>query len=151
MNNQFRIYCICILFGFSVPCFGQKVIEKIDRGVVALTVGKQQIYVGWRLLREDPANVAFNVYRREPGVSADFKKINSDPITASTNFVDTGVENGHAYRYRIKRIVNGKEEETAGEAYAFMRPASQPSYSIFLLKYRRPSCTYQGFASSILA
>lgn len=133
MNNTlFKIYWLCLIFSLSLPSLGQKVPERIDRGLVALTVGKQQIYVGWRLLREDPAGVAFNVYRREPGVTTDFRKVNRDPVTTSTNFMDTTVENGHAYRYRIKRIVDGKEEDTAGEAYVFMRPADQPSYSIFL-------------------
>lgn len=131
-NSQFRVYWFCILLASSVPSFGQKVTEKIDRGLVALTVGKQQIYVGWRLLRDDPVGVAFNIYRRESGLSGDFEKINRDPITTSTNYIDSSVQNGHAYRYRIKTIINGKEEDTAGEAYAFMRPANQPWYSIFL-------------------
>ena len=38
-----------------------QVSEKIDRGVVALTVKEGTVYVGWRLLASDPEDIAFNV------------------------------------------------------------------------------------------
>ena len=40
-------------------------VEKIDRGVVALTIDGTHAYVGWRLLKSDPAGISFNVYRKE--------------------------------------------------------------------------------------
>ncbi len=133
MKNIFQIYWLSILLiSITVPGAGQRMAEKIDRGVVALTTGYQQVYVGWRLLENDPADVAFNVYRKEAGISADFQKINPEPVTASTNYMDTTVQRGYAYRYRIKRVVNGKEEDTPGEAYVFMSPGNQPWYSVFL-------------------
>jgi hypothetical protein len=61
--------------------------EEINRGVVALTVATNQIYVGWRLLLEDPPDVAFNVYRQDIGYGG-FEKVNQDPITHSTNYLD---------------------------------------------------------------
>ena len=48
--------------------------EKIDRGPVALTVKEKVVYVGWRLLKDDPDDVAFNVYRRDMGLG-DFVEV----------------------------------------------------------------------------
>jgi hypothetical protein len=73
--------------------------ERIDRGVVALTVSENKVYVGWRLLQCDPEDVAFNVYRQDVGLG-DFQKVNEEPIAGSTNFLDTSASGGHGYRYK---------------------------------------------------
>ena len=49
------ILFICVAF-FST-LFSQ-VKEKIDRGVVALTIDEGKVYVGWRLLKDDPEDDA---------------------------------------------------------------------------------------------
>ena len=38
--------------------------ESLDRGFVAMPVDGGRIYLGWRLLKDDPRNMAFDVYRR---------------------------------------------------------------------------------------
>ncbi|MDR2473371.1 MAG: hypothetical protein LBD53_07430 [Tannerella sp.] len=106
--------------------------EKIDRGLVALTVSDGKIYVGWRLLDDDPPDVGFNVYRHKVGDNGPDVKVNKEPVTTSTNYVDEKVERGQAYRYKITTIINGKEELSMGEASVFMSPGSKPWYSIFL-------------------
>ena len=100
--------------------------EKIDRGLVALVRGDTSVYLGWRLLAGDPEDVAFNVYRKMIGavLPNEYVKINSEPIVGSTNYVDKGSDydwlNGttakvhEAHRYKITRIVNGKEEDVPG-------------------------------------
>ncbi len=108
-----------------------QLLEKIDRGVVATTIDGTHAYVGWRLLKEDPENVTFNVYRKDVGFS-DFVKVNPEPVSESTDFVDTTVKVGKGYRYRIKTLVNGKETDTPGEAYVFMINDNRPYYSIKL-------------------
>jgi len=106
--------------------------EKLDRGVVALNANNNKIYVGWRLLQDDLDDIAFNVYRKEIGVDSVFIKITPKPVILTTDFFDNNVKGGHAYRYRIKKFIGGKEEETPGEAYVFMNNSNQPWYSIFL-------------------
>src|SRR4051812_30252131 len=64
-------------------------VEALDRGVVAVNKGGGNVYVGWRMLGTDPAAIAFNVYRSMAGGAA--VKRNGSPITASTNFNDSGV------------------------------------------------------------
>ncbi|MGD8237129.1 MAG: hypothetical protein PVH68_01135 [Armatimonadota bacterium] len=84
-----------------VKGFAQKRLdEKLDRGIVALPTDGGGIYVGWRLLKDDPENVAFNVYRRSPGKRS--QRLNGIPLTQTTDFVDSqpiaGVENEYFVR-----------------------------------------------------
>lgn len=110
---------------------GAQLNEKIDRGLVALTIDGTHAYVGWRLLENDPAGISFNIYRKEVG-SNDFRKVTKEPVTASTNFIDETVKPGMAYRYRVRSIINGKESETPGEATVFMLTGNQPYISLKL-------------------
>lgn len=106
-----------------------QVSEKIDRGVVALTVDEGTVYVGWRLLANDPEDVAFNVYRKDIGLG-DFQKVNDTPVTESTNFLDTSASPGHGYRYKIRIVSRNAERETLGQAYVFTLTGNRPWFSI---------------------
>jgi rhamnogalacturonan endolyase len=105
--------------------------EKIDRGVVALTVSEDKVYVRWRLLKSDPEAVAFNVYRQDIGLG-DFKKVNEKPIAGSTNFLDASASGGHGYRYKVTTVSKDAEQETLGQAYVFTLAGNQPWFSIKL-------------------
>src|SRR5438876_7606883 len=61
-------------------------VEKFDRGMVALRTSESSVYLGWRLLADDPAGRVFNVYRSTAGGEA--VKLNDAPMSAGTNFVD---------------------------------------------------------------
>ena len=61
--------------------------EAFNRGLVAVVNDQGQVYLGWRLLKEDPADVAFNVYRRTDGGSP--VRVNAKPLVTSTNLIDT--------------------------------------------------------------
>ena len=41
--------------------------EKFGRAMLALRTGEQSVYLGWRLLVDDPAGPVFNVYRSTAG------------------------------------------------------------------------------------
>ncbi|HEX3028935.1 MAG TPA: dockerin type I domain-containing protein [Clostridia bacterium] len=88
--------------------------ERLDRGVVAVNQGGGKVYVGWRLLGTDPSSIAFNLYRRTSDGSA--VKLNSTPITSSTNYVDTGVDLTKNNYYFVKTVLNGFEGN-ASETY----------------------------------
>ncbi len=45
------------------PAHAQYLMEHLGRGVVAVRASATTVYVGWRLLGPDPAEIAFNVYR----------------------------------------------------------------------------------------
>ncbi|MGD2095055.1 MAG: PQQ-binding-like beta-propeller repeat protein [Phycisphaerales bacterium] len=83
------------------PCTSHA-LEKLDRGVVAMSTSEGNVYVGWRLLASDPQNVAFDVLRcAEP--DGERKKLNNSPIKDSCNFVDTTAD-GKSWYYVIHPI-----------------------------------------------
>ena len=76
-----------------------KQVEFLNRGVVALRKSTNEVFVSWRLLGNDPSNIAFNIYR-------DNIKLNATPITTSTNYMDNVSTNGS---YVIKTVIEGVE------------------------------------------
>ena len=80
----------------------QRYMENLGRGVVAVYQGGGKVYVGWRMLGTDPDDIAFNLYRNDT-------KVNSQPITNSTNYVDN---NGNISAiYHVCAVINGQEQE----------------------------------------
>lgn len=131
LRNKERVWVVLIVVVLGPIVATAQVHERIDRGVVALAVDEDKVYVGWRLLAGDPENVAFNVYRKDVGLG-DFERVNDVPITRSTNFLDTSVAPGHGYRYRVTTVSQEAETETLGQAYVFTLTGSQPWFSIKL-------------------
>lgn len=132
MKRRTLFLVVSIMLTIMNPAFPQAPVnEKIDRGVIALTIDGNHTYIGWRLLLTDPSDISFNVYRKQVG-SPHFQKINKEGITTATNFVDETVKPGFAYRYRVRAVIKGKEVETPGEASVFMLSGNQPFYSIML-------------------
>lgn len=74
---------VCVAFSLPVPAVA---LEKIDRGMVALRTSESSVYLGWRLLADDPAGRVFNVYRSTAGGAPE--KLNATPMMEGTNFVD---------------------------------------------------------------
>ena len=123
------MFFISILF-FSAISYAQ-VQEKIDRGVVALASSTDSVYVGWRMLKDDPEAIAFNIYRQDIGFGG-FEKVNEAPVVNSTNFMDATITPGHGYNYKIKSVHKGKEIDEPGVAYVFTLTGNVPYYSIKL-------------------
>jgi rhamnogalacturonan endolyase len=91
------LLCI-ILLGITKA---QQQIETLDRGIVAVKKG-EAIYVGWRLLKTDPKDIAFNVYRGET-------KLNAEPITNSTNYLD--IEGTVDDTYNVVPVIDDSEQQ----------------------------------------
>ena len=107
--------------------------ENLGRGVVAVRTSSTQIYVGWRMLGTDPANVAFNLYRSANGGAA--VKLNSTPLTATTNFVDSSANLSQSNAYFVRPVINGVE--TAASA-SFTRPANSPTQQFISVPIQPP-------------
>lgn len=75
-------------------------VEFLGRGLICLPKAPG-VYCSWRLLPIDALNVGFDVYR-STAVNGNFQKVNTAPITNSTNFHDTSATSGLAYYYKIK-------------------------------------------------
>jgi rhamnogalacturonan endolyase len=92
---------------FATGASAQRQMENLGRGIVAINQGGKKVYVGWRMLGTDPDNIAFNVYRNNA-------RVNSQPITESTNLVD---DNGSSSdTYTVRAVINGSEGEPSAQA-----------------------------------
>ncbi len=77
--------------------------DNLGRGVLAVQA-ENGVFVSWRSLPTDDANLAFDIYR-------DGIKINESPLSKMTNFTDPdGSANS---KYTIKAVLNGEETESA--------------------------------------
>ena len=85
----------------------ERVMEKLNRGIVALPVENKEVYIGWRLLETDTGSVAFNVYRVSGNNSPE--RLNEKPIISTTDFVDRNPVKKGTSTYSVRSIVNGVE------------------------------------------
>ena len=113
----------------ALPLRAERVMEKLDRGVVAIHQPDGRVFVSWRLLASDPADVAFTIYRTtagaadgndvgpfgarqsaEPGTA----KVNPEPLAGPTWLVDDRANLARETRYEVRAVVDGREEEAGG-------------------------------------
>ena len=98
--------------------------ESLGRGVVAVNMGGargDKVFVGWRMLGTDPNDIAFNLYRSR--VEEEPVKLNDQPITQSTNYIDWTVDLSLSNSYFVRPVVDGNELEASE---AFTLPANPP-------------------------
>lgn len=74
--------------------------EYLNRGIVAVKVSNG-VFVSWRMLGTDLNSIAFNLYR-------DGKKVNSTPITSSTDYLDSAGTTNSAYY--VRPVLYGAEQ-----------------------------------------
>lgn len=99
---------VFVLLALALPAFAQRQMEKLGRGVIAIKSSSTQVYVGWRLLGNDPEDVAFNLYRAANGGAS--VKLNGAALTATTDYTDTpGSLSTTAYTYSVRPVVGGVE------------------------------------------
>ncbi len=77
-------------------------LEQLDRGVVAMATTDGNVYVGWRLLASDPADIGFDVFR-SAGPGGERQRLNAGPVHDSCNFVDTGA-GGKSWYYVVRPV-----------------------------------------------
>ncbi|WP_456154174.1 rhamnogalacturonan lyase family protein, partial [Streptomyces kebangsaanensis] len=75
-------------------------VEKLNRGLVSVHTDSGNL-ISWRWLGTDPDTVSFNVYRAGT-------KVNSSPVTGSTNYFHSGAPD--SADYTVRAIVNGTEQ-----------------------------------------
>ena len=125
-NLKPNVFVLVIFLSFNL--FGQRIMERLDRGLSVVPTGDGKVFVSWRSLVGDDANLAFNVYRATANGKA--VKLNSKPLNRVTGFMDTGYDSTQAQSYVVKAVVKGKER-VATEP--FVLPAlSKPYFSIKL-------------------
>ncbi|MCY2986695.1 MAG: hypothetical protein NTY19_02385, partial [Planctomycetota bacterium] len=81
--------------------------EKLDRGLVAMRQTDGSLYLGWRLLESDPADVAFHVYRQADSKGA-ARRLTTEPVGETTNLVDAEPPQGEP-RYFVRAVTAAGE------------------------------------------
>lgn len=115
--------------GVSAP----RQMEALERGVVAIKPADGKVFVSWRLLGTDPDAIAFNLYRASGDRAA--KRLNAEPITDSTCFVDDSVKSDEANAYFVRPVLAGREGEASAK---FVVPANAPSRPYLAIPLRTP-------------
>ncbi len=94
----------------------ERVEEPLDRGLVAMPIEGGRVYLGWRLLRNDPADVGFHVYRwtgrQRP------ERLTLEPILTTCDFVDAFPVWGEPNYYVVRPVVSGVGGEVSTQAEA---------------------------------
>lgn len=103
----------------------QRVIEKLDRGVTVTRLEDGRIYLSWRLLAEDPADISFHLYREEAGKKA--VRISRRPVATTTDFIDNGAPKERDISYTLRPVVGGKEGEPS-ERVTILASSQPQSY-----------------------
>ncbi|WP_114783443.1 rhamnogalacturonan lyase family protein [Botryobacter ruber] len=111
MKNTFyklttvRLLLVSALVFLTAQVFGQRQMEKLDRGVIAVRTSPTEVYIGWRLLATDPDNIKFNVYSNETLVNT------FGGPTSMTNTTHTSTSNSAVYT--VRPVINGVEQEAS--------------------------------------
>ena len=98
--------------------------EKLGRGVIAVRRNKDEVYVSWRYLSNDPADIAFNVYR-------DGRRVNPTPVSLTTFYIDRNPRGG---TYSVKPVVNGREKDEKSASFTLPDRAPEGYINIALDK-----------------
>jgi hypothetical protein len=101
INKIKKLLIILYLLSITLNINAARYMENLDRGVVAVWMGSNRVWVSWRMLGTDPSNVGFNVYRNGT-------KINSSVITSVTYYIDTA--GSQTASYYIRPVINGVEQ-----------------------------------------
>jgi hypothetical protein len=103
---------------------GDRKMESLGRGVVAVRSGSASVLVSWRLLGLDPDGIGFNVYRSAAGGPE--VKLNSSVLTGGTNYVDSTANLTQANTYRVRPVVDGAEQPPSGAFTLTANHATEP-------------------------
>ena len=118
---------------FAAEARASRQMEPLGRGVVAVRRADGEVYVGWRMLGTDPDEIAFNLYRASDGGPA--VKLDSTPITAGTNYVDSTAEPGRSHSYFVRPVVGGREQQASA---SFTLPANAPAQPYLSVPLQTP-------------
>ncbi|MEA5459466.1 T9SS type A sorting domain-containing protein [Arcicella sp. LKC2W] len=91
---------------FATICQGQRFVENLNRGLIAVRTSPTQVFLSWRLLGTEAESTTFNVYR-------DGVKLNTSPVVISTNFIDNSGSNAI---YTVRAIINNIEQKDSEQA-----------------------------------
>ncbi len=130
------LFFIAIHSGMSFAAPLPRPMEQLGRGIVAVNRGND-VYVSWRLLGNEPDDIAFNVYRGADRAKP--KRLNAATLNGGTHFIDIDVDHLVSNTYSVRAIVDGVEQ---AESTAFVLPPSSPVRQYIEIPLRPRPDTY---------
>ncbi|MET3128167.1 rhamnogalacturonan endolyase [Arcicella rosea] len=124
------IIMLCVL---SFQVSAQRLMENLNRGIIAINQGGGKVFVSWRLLGTEPVDTKFNLYRTTG--KANPVKLNKEALTKGTNFVDEKVDTTQVNTYFVK-TVSGKIEGKASESFTLA--ANSPARNYLSIPLQTP-------------
>lgn len=120
--------------------------EKFDRAMIALRTSEKSVYLGWRLLADDPAGRVFNVYRSTAGGEA--VKLNDAPMSAGTNFSDAtaALDQPNAWWITSVALPRGAQPVEGDIMARVELPANSPVQAYHSIKLKDATTTFQKIA-----
>ncbi|MFC5284493.1 rhamnogalacturonan lyase [Pedobacter alpinus] len=125
------IYPFLLVLFCSCASLAQRQMEYLDRGLIAVKENNGKVFVSWRVLGTDLDGIAFNLYRKSGEQSP--IKLNENPITGATNFIDFKADSNVNNSYFVKSILKNKETEEAG---SFTIAAKAPIQQYLAIKLK---------------
>lgn len=107
-----KLLPIIFLLLISINGFGQRQSEQLSRGLVAVKTSSG-VYLSWRITGQEWFDVSYNIYKNGT-------KLNSSPITASSNYKDS--KGGLTDQYAITAIVSGTEQAASSAVTPWENP-----------------------------
>ncbi len=138
--SRYGIYRLIIQYkDFSTPieyAGGERIMEPLDRGLVAIYNSNGDVYISWRFLSSDPIDLSFNIYQYvAPGPSV---QLNSIPINQTTDYlVSNNTHQANAYYY-IRTVIEGMEQDES-KWVSVMGEISKPYITFALEEYNTAS------------
>lgn len=117
--------------GIPLGWVSERIEEKLNRGLAAIPLDGKRVYLTWRLLKSDPANAAFNLYRASAGGAP--ARLNKLPITRTTDFIDSTAPADVENSWFVRPVVKGAELE-ASEPVSLSAPRTASSYRAIKLR-----------------
>lgn len=105
---------------------GPRLVENLDRGLIAVSAGEDQVFLSWRLLGTEPNTTTFDVYRRSG--SAGEVRLNAAVLSGGTNYTDSSADLSEDNYYSVKSYVDGSPASVSQE---FLLPAGAPASNYF--------------------
>jgi rhamnogalacturonan endolyase len=122
-------------------------VEHLGRGLAAVVKDDGGVFLTWRLLADDPADIAFNVYRTTtlpegktntdfgqyrsvPDVPAGTVKLNTTPVADVTWILDAKPALQNNTTYLVRALIKGVEQPESRPVVLAAGSAPRPCFSV---------------------
>ncbi|MFG6687758.1 autotransporter-associated beta strand repeat-containing protein [Mariniflexile sp. HNIBRBA6329] len=135
--KHIKIIIITCVFILGYKGNTQRIVQDLDRGVVAIRSESSKAFISWRLFATEPTTTGFNLYRSSGGGTA--VKLNTTILTTGTNYTDTTANFNVSNEYFVKAVINDVEQEASR---SFIMPAHTPVRSYMSIPLNQDLVNY---------